>query len=71
MPISYSIGPVVAAAVGTAAAWTVLSLPGAAPASGWVAAAALAAGLGLYGAALKAWLAVTGDSLALVKFEAG
>ena len=71
VPISYSIGPVVAAAVGTAAAWTVLSLPGAAPASGWVAAAALAAGLGLYGAALKAWLAVTGDSLALVKFEAG
>jgi O-antigen/teichoic acid export membrane protein len=69
VPLHYSVGPVAAAALGTAAAWMVLHWPVVATGGWWLPAAALAAGLGLYAAALKAWLAATGDSLALVKFE--
>ena len=71
VPLTHSVGPVAAAALGMVAAWMVLQLPVASAGGWWIPAAALAVGLGLYAAALKAWLAATGDSLALVKFETG
>lgn len=67
VPLTYSVGPVVAAAVGTAAALTVLDLPTQAS-LWWVHGAALVAGLGAYAASLKLWLTLTGDRLELVKF---
>ena len=70
VPLSYSIGPILAATLGTAGVFAILSMPIAA--EPWsIHAAALAAGLLLYAAALKAWLVFTGDSLELVKFTAG
>jgi hypothetical protein len=67
VPLFYSLGPVLAAAVGTAGAMLILNLPMAAP--GWgLHAAALAVGLAAYAASLKAWLVMTGDHLQLVKF---
>jgi hypothetical protein len=59
VPLSYTAGPLTAGVVGAAAAGAVVHLH-----PGWEL-AALAAGLGAYAAALKTWLAVTGDRLAL------
>ena len=67
VPLTYSAGPILAGAAGVAAAllvqgavtgdggWANLLLP-------------LAAGLAVYAAALKAWLAATGETLELVEF---
>lgn len=67
VPLFYSLGPLLAAAVGTAGAMLVLNLPMTAP--GWgLHAAALAVGLAAYAVSLKAWLMLTGERLQLVKF---
>ena len=66
IPLRYSAGPVLAAMLAVLAALAAKSLPAAAPIRDGV---ALAAALLVYAAALKLWLAATGDSLALVKFR--
>jgi O-antigen/teichoic acid export membrane protein len=70
VPLTYSVGPIVAAILGIAGTVMVLNAP-VDVAGGWLHAAALAAGLGLYAASLKAWLVLTGDRLELVKFTTG
>jgi O-antigen/teichoic acid export membrane protein len=68
IPMRYSAGPVAAALVAAAAAFLAGRAVGPA-ADPFAAGASLAAGLTSYAAALKLWLVVTGDSLALVKFR--
>jgi len=70
VPLGYSAGPAVAAALALAAAFGVQALLVAAPPT-WSTGGSLAAGLIVYAAALKAWLAVTGDSLSPRNFQIG
>jgi O-antigen/teichoic acid export membrane protein len=66
VPVHYSLGPLVAAAAALGAAvGTALMVP--AGAVGTL--LALAVALGAYAAALRMWLAATGDTLALVEFR--
>lgn len=69
-PLLHSAGPILAAAAGIGAAFGVQALLAAAPPVLFYG-VSLAAGLGVYAAVLKAWLIVTGDTLALVNFEVG
>lgn len=65
IPLSYSVGPVVAAAIGTAAALVIPPLF-----EGddwWIHLISLASGLGSYALAIKGWLALSGDRLELVR----
>ena len=67
LPLTYSAGPILAGALGVAAA---LLAESALAGSGdwWIPLLPFAAGLAAYAAALKAWLAATGETLELVQF---
>jgi len=66
IPLSYSAGPVLAATASVLAALAIRELPMSAPVRDGLSVAAV---LVVYAAALKLWLAASGDSLALVKFR--
>lgn len=69
VPIYYSAGPVVAAALALAAGWAVQEvLQAAAPVVGVV--AAVVGGCGIYAAALKLWLSMSGETLSMTNFAA-
>ena len=67
VPLTHSAGPILAGAAGVAAAWLVQDMV-LVPGASWTVLLPLAAGLGVYGAALKAWMAATGERLELVEF---